>query len=330
MTWVVAIGGALLLGIGVPWLTIRMLAPTLAECGRVQNYRGRPVFVGLGISWLVWAGAAIAYGVMVGSTVDAGVMQAGSAGGSVLEILTLAGPLALVAFALGVVDDAYGSSDARGFGGHLRALARGRLTTGGLKLIGISAASLVIGLVIAQIGAASDGGGWDAERLTVGVCAGAAIALTSNFVNLVDLRPGRALKVYAVLAVLGTVSTAVFLPLRVDSPAHPLVGGTAALDGVCLLLFLAGPVIATWSHDLGERGMLGDAGANPMGAVAGMLIVVGLPAWGLVAYLVLLLGLNLASERVSFSRVIEGNGVLSWLDGLGRPSARDSSAGCGE
>jgi hypothetical protein len=40
--------------------------------------------------------------------------------------------------------------------------------------------------------------------------------------------------------------------------------------------------------------------------------------WGLAAFLVLMLALNLASERWSFSRVIEGNRVLSWLDRLGR------------
>jgi hypothetical protein len=64
--------------------------------------------------------------------------------------------------------------------------------------------------------------------------------------------------------------------------------------------------------------MLGDAGANPMGAVAGFLIVAGLPAWGVVLYFAAMLALNLASERYSFSRFIESNVVLRRLDMLGR------------
>ncbi len=84
------------------------------------------------------------------------------------------------------------------------------------------------------------------------------------------------------------------------------------------MLFLLGPVAAVWRYDVGERGMLGDAGANPMGAVAGMLIVAGLPAWGVVVYFAVMLALNLASERYSFSRLIESNAVLGRLDMLGR------------
>ena len=64
--------------------------------------------------------------------------------------------------------------------------------------------------------------------------------------------------------------------------------------------------------------MLGDAGANPAGAVAGLFMVAGLPIWGLALFSVTVLTLNLASERWSFTRIIEGNRSLSWLDGLGR------------
>jgi UDP-N-acetylmuramyl pentapeptide phosphotransferase/UDP-N-acetylglucosamine-1-phosphate transferase len=67
--------------------------------------------------------------------------------------------------------------------------------------------------------------------------------------------------------------------------------------------------------------MLGDAGANPAGAVAGTLVVIGLPLWGMFVYLGVVFGLNLASELVSFSRVIEGNAFLHRLDMLGRTEA---------
>lgn len=318
----IAIASALVLGLGVPVLGMRMLVPSLREGRLTANYRGRQVFAGLGAVWLLWAGAAILEGVFVaGLVVDSSV--------SVLPVLTLAGPLALVAFALGLLDDAYGTAASRGFRGHLAALARGRLTTGGAKLFGISLASFVVALVLVE---AAPWGSPDALTarpvfaLLIALAAGASIALTSNFVNLMDLRPGRALKVYSLLAGAGVVSTAFGLASRatalvdLDSGALP---GTASmsLDALVLLLFAIGPVLAVWRYDLGEQGMLGDAGANPMGVVAGLLIVAGLPPVGLALYLVVMLALNAASERVSFTRVIEGNAFLSTLDRLGR--ARD-------
>ena len=296
---------ALVLGVGVPVVGMRMLAPSLAESERAAavNFRGRCVFYGLGIVWLLWAGAAV-----VG-----GVGAAQFAGASVVSLLTLAGPLALVAFALGVVDDAYGSASARGFRGHLSALRRGRLTTGGAKLLGISLASFVVALVIAEVAPWGRGAGSLGGTVARALVAGAAIALTSNFVNLTDLRPGRALKVYTLLALAGVASALLLAPA--------LSGHTSTafmlFQAGSLVVFAIGPVLATWPFDLGERGMLGDAGANPMGAVSGLFIVVGLPLWALLVYALTILALNLASERVSFSRVIEGNAFLHRLDLIG-------------
>jgi hypothetical protein len=303
---------ALLLGVLVPWAFMKMLVPALesSERARVVNYRGREVFLGLGVSWLVWSGCAILIGVAATSLLF-----------SRLQVFALAGLFALVAFALGLLDDALGSSDSRGFRGHLRAVAHGRITTGGMKLIGIGLASFVVGFALADIAPWGGNNGIDTRatmsvsRIGLALLAGAAMALTSNFVNLMDLRPGRALKTHSLLAVIGVISLGWGLRL----PGTP-AGFTAAhlLEVVALALVALGPVFATWRFDLGERGMLGDAGANPAGAVAGMLIVIGLPLWGLIAYFVLMLVLNLASERVSFSTVIEGNSLLRRLDAHGR------------
>lgn len=309
----VVLAGAAVLGLVVPWLFMRMLVPALAEGRTAENYRGRTVFLGLGVVWLVWSGSAVAGGVLVGATTD-----------SVLPVLTLAGPLALVCFALGMVDDAFGTSAARGFRGHLGALAKGRLTTGGLKLFGISGASFVAGLVIAQISVGADAPGL---ALLLALPAGAAVALTSNFVNLTDLRPGRALKTYAVLAVLGVASTTFLLGRVGVAESGPADAGRTVVDAIALLLFVLGPVVAVWRYDLGERGMLGDAGANAMGAVAGLLIVAGLPLFWLLGYTAVMLALNVASERISFSRVIEDNTFLSAIDRLGRTSDERVSTG---
>lgn len=321
----VALLGALVLGLGVPWLGMRMLMPALGERTKVKNYRGRDVFLGLGIVWLIWAGCAIVAGV--------GVSWLGrDLAGSMIVALTLAGPFALVAFSLGAVDDIYGSGASRGFRGHLSALREGRLTTGGIKLFGISLAAFVVALILSAIspwgvGVPIRGGGALLAAVMLALLAGAAIALTSNLVNLLDLRPGRALKSYSVLAVAGVLSAVFGLGPQAALFVASVPGrSTTLLDLAVLTIFLLGPVLAVWRYDVGETAMLGDAGANPMGAVAGMFIVAGLPRWGLFVYLAIMLALNLASEKFSFTDLIERNKVLSWLDGLGRELESEENA----
>jgi hypothetical protein len=121
-----------------------------------------------------------------------------------------------------------------------------------------------------------------------------------------------------VLAVMGAFSTAWLLGSTVSVFAESATIAGRATETVALLAFALGPVAAVWRYDLREEGMLGDAGANPMGAVAGLLIVAGLPLWALVVYFAVMLGLNVASERVSFSAVIERTGWLRRIDLLGR------------
>jgi UDP-GlcNAc:undecaprenyl-phosphate/decaprenyl-phosphate GlcNAc-1-phosphate transferase len=306
---------ALVLGWAVPTLLMRMLAPTLQEGATVTNYRGKKVFLGLGVVWLVWAGCAIIGGV-------AGSMLPGNAPESVLLLLTLAGPLALVAFSLGMVDDALGNRAARGFKGHLAALRRGRLTTGGLKLLGISLASLFVALILSDVSpwGGHTGNGSVFKNAGAALLAGAAIALTSNFVNLTDLRPGRALKVSSLLMGLGVVSAGLLLTASPAGSAAGLEAGvpSRAIGAIVLALYVLGPMAAIYRYDLGEMGMLGDAGANPMGAVAGLLVVSGLPRWGLLLYLAVMFFLNVASERVSFTTVIEASRFLHRIDLLGR------------
>lgn len=119
----------------------------------------------------------------------------------------------------------------------------------------------------------------------------ALIAGTANFTNLCDLRPGRAAKVTLVLA------------------AGLLRGGAAPVLGAA-----AGCL----PSDLGEKSMLGDCGANALGAAVGTVAAAGLPRPVKLAALLAVIGLNLASERVSFTAVIDRTPVLRWLDQLGR------------
>ena len=76
--------------------------------------------------------------------------------------------------------------------------------------------------------------------------------------------------------------------------------GAAGQDSVAAPL---GPALALLPEDLGERAMLGDAGANALGAMLGRLGGRAVPA-GRIALLAGIAGLTAASEKVSFTKVI--------------------------
>jgi UDP-GlcNAc:undecaprenyl-phosphate GlcNAc-1-phosphate transferase len=197
----------------------------------------------------------------------------------------LAVAVVIVVMALaGTFDDLRGNESARGFKGHLRAAASLSLTGGVVKLTSGAAAGLVAGLLVA------DG----AAIVEIALLA----ALTANLVNLMDRAPGRA----------GKVSLAVAVPLvAVGDP-----GWVIAAAG------LLGALAGCLSLDLSERAMLGDGGANPLGAVLGLGLGVTLETTGRLAAIALLVMLNAASERWSFSRAIEHVGWLRALDHIGR------------
>jgi hypothetical protein len=70
--------------------------------------------------------------------------------------------------------------------------------------------------------------------------------------------------------------------------------------------------------------MLGDAGANVVGAILGLGVVLGRGEVTRITALVVLLVANIAAELVSFSRIIDRVGPLRWLDRLGQlPERRD-------
>jgi hypothetical protein len=201
------------------------------------------------------------------------------------------------AAAFGGYDDLKGSGDRRGFRGHLGALAGGEVTSGAVKIAGIGATGLA-----AAVLAGSDATGGSAADVVInaGLIAGGA-----NVVNLFDLRPGRAIKVTAAMAAaLGAAS--------------PAAGQAAAAP--------AGAALAVLPDDLGERAMLGDAGANALGAMLGAAAATALPRRARVAVLAAVTGLTAASEVVSFTRVIERTPPLRWLDMLGRRPAADPGA----
>ena len=261
------------------WLAARPVfaLPALAR----QNYRGRVLPTATGIvlplaAVLVEGGRAVAGSFGVGD---------GPATSFVRALVLLA---ALGFGVLGLVDDLAGDvTGDRGFRGHLRALAEGRVTTGALKLLG---GGLVALLVVAPIVGESPG------RLLADA---ALVALCANLANLLDRAPGRTVKVGA----------GAFVLLAIAAERKSALSGTAVIVGAALGLLL---------DDLHERLMLGDAGSNVLGAVVGLGVVA---ACGPAARDIALVGvgaLNVAGELVSFSRVIDAVPPLRAVDRAGR------------
>lgn len=192
--------------------------------------------------------------------------------------VTSAAGLTLACGALGLYDDLAGDSHARGLRGHLVALRERRITTGMVKLTGLVTAGALTSLI-------------ERRRPADVVVDTVLVAGTANLVNLFDLRPGRALKVVAIAGI-------------------PLARrGSAAAVGAAL---------AALPADLGETAMIGDCGANALGALLGWTFAHGLGPRARIAALAGVVGLTLASERVSFTDVIAGNRWLAMVDAFGR------------
>jgi hypothetical protein len=64
--------------------------------------------------------------------------------------------------------------------------------------------------------------------------------------------------------------------------------------------------------------MLGDTGANCLGALVGVALVADAPPRRLAAVFAALTAATVASEAVSFSRLIDATPPLHWLDQVGR------------
>jgi hypothetical protein len=194
----------------------------------------------------------------------------------------------LLVFAAGLVDDLVPEGP-RGLRGHLRALASGHVTTGIVKLVvALGAAAVVVALEPSRPG-------W--VRLSGVVL----VAGSANVWNGLDVRPGRALKA--------------FVPIGLLFVAFGDVASAPAVLGVAV-----GAVVVLW-HDLLERAMLGDGGANLIGFAAGLALYLLLPGWAVVLAMLAAVGLNLVAETRTLSRAIEVVPPLRWVDGLGRRRA---------
>jgi hypothetical protein len=274
--------------------------PGGAKAWSRTNHRGEAV--------TLVEGPAAAVGAIAGALAQAGLRSIafrtfepgsppgrGRAAWRVAAAITVAGAGAA---AFGAYDDLAGSSDQRGFRGHLGALRRGEVTTGAVKLGGIGAAGVASAALIG--GSAAD------QVVNAGLVAGFA-----NLLNLFDLRPGRAIK--------SAVASGALIAGSLGR------GGMDAQGHAAALVPPLAAALALLPEDLGERAMLGDAGANALGAMLGV-AASGLSRPARVTLLAGIAGLTAASEKVSFTAVIERTPALHRLDMLGRRPASPAPA----
>jgi hypothetical protein len=215
----------------------------------------------------------------------------------------------LGAGAFGALDDLVGDSSSRGLRGHLGAVCRGEVTTGAIKMVGLGSTGLLTAWML------------DRPRRPAGALAtlvgGGVIAGSANISNLLDLRPGRALKVVLLLAAPIVARGRAAKPSGSD--VGPAVGTDVSAIATVTAAAAAGAAIGALPADLGGRSMLGDTGANSAGALLGAALVARTGPRGRLLALALVSALTLASEKVSFTTVIESTPGLRELDALGRP-----------
>jgi UDP-GlcNAc:undecaprenyl-phosphate GlcNAc-1-phosphate transferase len=243
-----------------------------------ENYRGRLIASPLGI--VVVAAALVALGPLaLAQQLSHRTLLPADLGWISVFVLGVA--------LLGLVDDAL-AGPARGWRGNLAALRAGRIDTGALKAVGTLGLALFV-----MLGRAGDSG-----RFLLGA---AVLSLSTNAFNLIDLRPGRAIKALVLLGAGLTIASGALRPLW------------------ALGLF-AGPALVLGVYDLRERGMLGDTGANLLGALAGAWMVLTLSLSGMIVALGLLVLFTVYGEFRSISALVERAPVLRHLDSIGRPN----------
>ncbi|WP_300279900.1 glycosyl transferase [Peptacetobacter sp.] len=185
----------------------------------------------------------------------------------------------------GIMDDIIGNRNVSGLKGHFKSLFKGTLTTGGFKALYGGFVGLLISVVLTN----------SIPEIILNTL---IVALSTNLMNLMDLRPGRAIKVY-LLIMLVMIFT--------------LTGFNKVL--MCLLV---PSVLAYFNQDLKAKCMMGDAGSNVLGISIGIFMVYGYSINIKIAWLGFLIAIHIFTEKYSLTEIIEKNKVLNFLDRLGR------------
>ena len=238
---------------------------------RKENFKGRKIPALFGL-YIVAYGAA---GAVLGRYAAAGSDPAAR--------LYL---VAVLGFgSLGLGDDLFGSRNAGGFRGHFKKLLlERRLTSGAAKAIGGGLVSLYLGYRTSG----GAGGLW--------VLDAALVALAANTVNLLDVRPGRALFGFFVGLLLA------------------MAAAWGRLSAPLPIAAVAASAAVVAYYDSAGKAMLGDVGSNTLGAVLGLTLAIDAGILGKLIAVGVFAAINAYSEWHSISELIERHPMLARVD----------------
>lgn len=186
---------------------------------------------------------------------------------------------------VGYLDDSLGESTTKGFKGHLGGVMKGYLSTGMIKLI----FALIMGFMISMVYFAGIG---NIIFNTILFC------LCVNMINLLDLRPGRAIKGFALIILFISISS--------------------GLQSIWMLFPILSSLTIYIRDELDENCMLGDTGSNLLGGIMGMYTLKVASSGVKYALFSVLLLLHIVSEFKSFSEIIESVPILKSMDSFGQ------------
>jgi UDP-N-acetylmuramyl pentapeptide phosphotransferase/UDP-N-acetylglucosamine-1-phosphate transferase len=195
---------------------------------------------------------------------------------------------------MGLVDDRMGNHNSKGFKGHFLTLIKSKkLTSGGFKALFGSMIALIFSIGVALTTKSF----WLPWNILINFL---LVSLATNMVNLFDLRPGRAGKIYLLA----------FLVILAFSKNLENYFG--------LFLPIVAILIYYMPFDLRAEVMMGDVGSNLLGASLGMMMAWMLSDISKIVVLVIMVILQLSAEKVSFTKIIERNSLLRFIDDIGR------------
>lgn len=262
------------IGIAITLLSIPMISKMLENSGMIrENYRGDMIPVGLGLVFiptLVINSIILIYSNIVPEKI-------------IMIYMLLFASIAM-SF-VGIIDDSLGNRGVTGLIGHFKALFKGSLTTGAFKALLGGFVGLTLAVTLSK-------------SIPNIIVATLVVALSTNMMNLFDLRPGRAIKAYVILAII------IFL------------ASTKFNREVMMLIVPA--VLAYFYFDLRALTMMGDAGSNVLGVSIGVFIVSSFDLPVQLVSLVLLVAIHVLTEKFSLTKIIENNKFLDYVDKLGR------------
>ncbi len=263
-----------ILGLAGTYLMIPLFKNLLIDSNVIRpNYKGEMIPVSMGIVFLpmlIINGIILAF-----FTVDTI--------GLLCLFLFIFGIVCM--FFAGILDDIIGNRDVSGLKGHFKSLFKGKLTTGGFKALFGGFVGLIISVAISK-------------NITDIIVNTLIIALSTNLMNLFDLRPGRAIKAYLVIMI------AIFVTLTGYIKILPLL--------------ILPNVLAYFNYDLKAKAMMGDTGSNVLGISIGILMAFGYTLNVRLGWLVFLILIHIFTEKFSLTKIIENNKVLNFIDRLGR------------